>query len=184
MQLAAPVPERVFVTEPATQTTHAAVGAELNRPAAHAVHAVAPVATSMFVTDPGAHGTHELRLLVGEYCPAAHWAHGAVDAALDWPAGHAVHAVAPVVLSAFVTEPAAHGTQAPKPLDAAYWPGTHWAHATVATALDWPAGHAVHAVAPVLLSAFVIEPAVHTIHALWLVVGLYCPAAHATQALV
>ena len=45
-----------------------------------------------------------------------------------------------------------------------YWPAAHDAHATVADALLCPATHAVHVLAPLLASVFVVDPAAHAWH--------------------
>ncbi len=57
---------------------------------------------------------------------------------------HAVHELAPVLLSLSVTDPAAHAMQL-----------------VVDAVLYFPALHEVHEVAPVLLSLSVTEPAAH-----------------------
>ena len=43
---------------PATQSVHACVDAALERPAAQALHVVAPTLSNVSVTDPGAHAVH------------------------------------------------------------------------------------------------------------------------------
>mgnify|MGYP004071305163 CR=1 FL=1 len=45
---------------PATQSVHACVDAALERPAAQALHVVAPTLANVSVTDPGAHAVHAM----------------------------------------------------------------------------------------------------------------------------
>jgi hypothetical protein len=112
VQLTAPADANVSVTEPAahtkhcdcpawpwycpaTQSAHACVDAALDRPAAQALHVVAPTLANVSVADPGAHAVH-----------------ADVDAELYCPAAHAVQRTAPELPTASVTEPAAHGAHA------------------------------------------------------------------------
>ena len=60
-------------------------------PAAHAVHATAPVPVPVFVMEPAAQSIHDAAFEAVEY----------------FAASHAVHVVAPVAVPVFVIEPAA-----------------------------------------------------------------------------
>ena len=93
-------------------------------PAPHAPHAVAPVAAAYV---PGVHAAHTVRPANAPKLPGAHAKH-AVSEALSWstrPAGHALQAVAPAERSVSVAPPAAHGTQALAPGQAAKRPAEH-----------------------------------------------------------
>ena len=135
---------------PATQSVHACVDAALERPAAQALHVVAPTLANVSVTDPGAHAVHA-DVDAGLYCPAAHavqltapepptasvtepaahCAHADVAAALYCPAAHAVQLTAPVPASVSVTEPLPHTKQVGWAALPWYCPAAQSAHATV-----------------------------------------------------
>ena len=58
MQIVAPTPANVSVTDPGEHATHADVDTLLYIPASHAVQLTAPDAVNVFVTDPGAQIKH------------------------------------------------------------------------------------------------------------------------------
>jgi hypothetical protein len=81
MQFEPPAPDSVSVTDPALHTAHATVDALLYCPAAHAVHAVAPLPVNVSVVDPAPHTVQPV-VPLPLYCPAPHTTH-AVDALLS-----------------------------------------------------------------------------------------------------
>ena len=101
-------------------------------PALHSLHELAPSLTPVFVIEPASHWSHDVLPAMAEYLPARQSLQAATADAEYWPAAHAVHVVAPVVLPVFVTEPGAHGV-----------------HDATSDALEYsPAAHAVHEDAP------------------------------------
>jgi hypothetical protein len=183
----------VAAYRPAVQSEHAVVEAILFCPAAHAVHAVAPLLTTPVpaptsAIDPAEHVWHVLLPDVALYRPAEHvWhvalpdvayrpavqsVHAVVEAILLRPAAHAVHVVAPLL-----TTPVPAPTSAIDPAehvwhvlpDVAYSPAAQSAHAFVEAVLLCPAAHAVHAVAPLLTTPVpaptsVTDPGGHVVH--------------------
>jgi hypothetical protein len=202
----------VAAYRPAVQSEHAVVEAILFCPAAHAVHAVAPLLTTPVpaptsAIDPDEHVWHVLLPDVALYRPAEHvWhvalpdvayrpavqsVHAVVEAILLRPAAHAVHVVAPLL-----TTPVPAPTSAIDPAehvwhvlpDVAYSPAAQSAHAFVEAVLLCPAAHAVHAVAPLLTTPVpaptsAIDPTGHAWHVLP-DVALYRPAAQSAHAVV
>ena len=78
---------------PGTHKAQAMVGWALKLPLEHAVHAVAPTASSTLVVDPG-----------------LQTAHGWVAVELNCPAWQTMHRVPPELPSVSVTEPGGHST--------------------------------------------------------------------------
>ena len=107
-------------------------------PAAHSVHAVAPVLTTVFVIEPAAQSVHDATFELVEYLPAS----------------HAAQAFAPALVPASVIEPAAHSGQYDWPSFAWYLPGSHASHLTTLVVDEiFPAEQAIQVL--VELSAYV-----------------------------
>ena len=103
-----------------------------NLPALHSPHELAPCSMPVFVIEPASHSSHDVLPALREYLPARQSLHASTADAEYWPAAHAVHVVAPVVLPVFVIQPASHS-----------------AHDESVDALDHsPAAQALHFVAP------------------------------------
>ena len=108
--------------------------------------------------------THAAAPSVAAYLPAAHAVHAATFDAVEYlPTAHAVQILAPVLVPAFVIEPAAHALQSLTSFDPVvpvYVPAAQAVHGATFDAVEYlPTAHAVHVVAPVLVPASVIEPA-------------------------
>ena len=79
-----------------------------NLPALHSPHELAPCSMPVFVIEPASHSSHDVLPALREYLPARQSLHASTADAEYWPAAHAVHVVAPVVLPVFVIQPASH----------------------------------------------------------------------------
>ena len=108
-----------------------------------------------------------------------------LDAVEYLPAAHAWQLDAPGLNPVFVIDPAAQTTQpdaAFTPSASAYWPTAHCVQASTSDAAEnFPAAHAVHAVAPTLGPVLVMDPAAQSMQLASPSVCVYLPAAHILQ---
>ena len=121
------------------------------------------------------------------YVPMPHFLQATVDSVEYLPAAHLLHAFAPAVAPAFVTEPAGQVSQSlasSEPVDSTYLPASQSMQAATFDAVEYlPTAQALQVVAPVLVPVSVIDPAVHTVHAATFDAVEYVPAAHAEHKL-
>jgi hypothetical protein len=149
MQLLAPVPVPMFVSEPAAQAMHEA---EVPAPAdAYEAAGHAPLHAA------------DVPWPLRAYRPALQSEHAATfDAVEYFPAAHAVQLLAPLLVPVFVREPALHAMQLVWPVLPWYWAAAQLVHAIVEAVLDWPAApeycpaaHAMHDCAPISAVALI-----------------------------
>lgn len=148
----------VSVVEPGGHSAHGVMERELNRPAAHAMHADAPSSASQ-LPEPDSESTAKSKREVQEPStadtvfvtdPDGHTTHTDDGVALYCPSSHLLHVDAPTDPSVSVTAPAGH------PL-----------HASVDSAVKVPTAQGVHVKPPSPASASVTDPAGHTEQLVW-----------------
>ena len=109
----------------------------------------------------------------------------ASDAAENFPAAHAVHAVAPTLGPVLVMDPAAQSVQASAPDAIEYLPAAHVVH-TVAPGLDPvfvidPASHPIQPVAVLMPSTTAYLPVPQSLHVFTIDTVEYLPATQAVH---
>ena len=120
------------------------------------------------------------------YLPFGHDVHALTFDSLEYlPTAHAVQMLAPVLVPAFVIEPAAHCAQSLlsfEPVVPLYVPASQSVHAATFDAVEYlPTAHGVHVVAPARVPASVIEPAAHLVQFESVELVEYRPAAHSSH---
>ena len=121
------------------------------------------------------------------YVPMLHFLQATVDSVEYLPAAHLLHAFAPAVAPAFVTEPGGHSPQSlasSEPVVPLYLPASQSMQAATFDAVEYlPAAHAVHDIAPTSVPLSVIAPGAHSSQDGSVDAVEYFPASHGVHKL-
>ena len=127
---------------------------------------------------------HPFKPSLAPYSPGAQFAHAATFERIEYlPSAQAVHVVAPVLVPAFVIEPAAQVMQWFEPSFPMYFAAGQLLQACMFERVEYlPAAHAVHVVAPAPVPLFVIDPGPQLMHRVEPSLVTYVAAAQSLQA--